>query len=191
MVMPDPGQGKAKGLRGSEVSFLAARRPGPPSQTTQSFSAQGHSSVTTPRVAPAPAPWGKAPLEHDSAVPSMAASFSAQGFPHAHAHCPPRLPSQVTSLLQTHLRVHPGHPKAGEKGARAPHKGSEDKGLPLGGEARFSLLAFQRSPFTDGETEAHRNSESGPRSGSKSKEKSGRLQAENVSKWEGAGQPVP
>lgn len=87
--MPDPGQGKAKGLRGSEVSFLAAHHPGPPSQTTQACSAQGHSSVTTPRVAPAPAPWGKAPLEHDSAVPSMAASFSAQGFPHAHAHCPP------------------------------------------------------------------------------------------------------
>ncbi|XP_033613209.1 polycomb protein sop-2-like [Fukomys damarensis] len=34
--------------------------------------APGHSTVTTPRVAPAPAPWGKAPLKYDSAVPSMA-----------------------------------------------------------------------------------------------------------------------
>lgn len=74
--------------------------------------------------------------------------------------------------------------------ARAPHKGSEGKGLPQGGEVRFSLLACRRSPFTDGETEAHRNSEPGPGSGSKSKEKPGLLLAESVSKWEGAGQPA-
>lgn len=75
--------------------------------------------------------------------------------------------------------------------ARAPHKGSEGEGLPQGGEVRFSPLACRRSPFTDGETEAHRNSEPGPGSGSKSKEKPGLLLAKRVSKWEGAGQPVP
>lgn len=82
-----PGSRGAQHLR---VESLAPQHPGPPSQTTQACSAQSHSSVTTPRVAPAPAPWGKAPLEHDSAVPSMAASLSAQGFSHTHAYCPLR-----------------------------------------------------------------------------------------------------
>lgn len=84
MLTPDQGQKEAEGLSVAQVGSLA--QPRTPAQTTQACSAQGHSLVTTPRVAPAPAPWGKAPLEHDSAVPSMAAPFSAQGFSHAHTH---------------------------------------------------------------------------------------------------------
>lgn len=184
MVMPDPGQGKAKGLQVSEVSFLAAHHPGPPSQTTQACSAQGHSSVTTPRVAPAPAPWGKALLERDSAVPSMAASFSAQGFPHAYACCPPCTTSPADQPFPTHLLVHPGHLMAGGKVARGPQKGSEGERPRQGGEMHSLPLVFWCSPFTDGETEAQRNSGPGPRSCSKSKGKPGLLLAESVSRVE-------
>lgn len=57
-------------------------------------------------------------------------------------------PSQVTSPLQTHLLVHPGHPKAGGKAARAPHKESEGEGLPLGGWGGecASLLLLSNAP---------------------------------------------
>lgn len=158
-----PSQGRPRHLR---RRFLAPCHRHPKSRTTQPCSAQALSSVTTPRVAPAPAPGGKAPLECDSVLPSMAAS-SAQGFSHTHARCP-ALTSRPGDRAwrpghpQTHLCVYVGHLQAGGKVARVPQKGSASRGP--GTEtrgAKFFPPSFGDSPFTDAKTEARCRAGSG------------------------------
>lgn len=61
--------------------------------------------------------------------------------------------------------------------ARVPLKGSDSNRLDREGAHASPQLLSQCSPFTDGETEAQRDSEPGPRSRSRSKEQPGLILA--------------